>query len=339
MAQKIAQGFERLKINHPDVKFMGFTFSFPCLQTQLNNGTLIKWTKGYSASDVENHNVVEMLRKACAERGLRIGDFVLTNDTVGTLLYGAYQYPGCSIAVINGTGTNACYIEKTENVNGMENPNGHQTVIINTEWGSFGENGELDKYRLKVDRDVDNASINTGFQTFEKMVSGLYIGEIIRRTIIQAHDQRLIFIDRLPEGLEKENSFPSTWSSKVHNNDWLINKFKKKFSYVLDDRQCDQIVKICDAITMRAARLCAAGLSALVIKTGNYTSPVAADGSLFQRHPHFLGEVQNCLNTTLLENTNVRIERISEGSGIGAALAACIVTNHPELIPNPTPLP
>ena len=35
-------------------------------------------------------------------------------------------------------------------------------MIINTEWGAFGENGELDFVLTKWDRRVDELSVNPG---------------------------------------------------------------------------------------------------------------------------------------------------------------------------------
>jgi len=37
-------------------------------------------------------------------------------------------------------------------------------MIINTEWGAFGENGELDFVLTKWDRRVDELSVNPGKQ-------------------------------------------------------------------------------------------------------------------------------------------------------------------------------
>ena len=41
-------------------------------------------------------------------------------------------------------------------------------VIVNTEWGAFGENGELDFIRTKWDEAIDEASLNPGKQVSEK---------------------------------------------------------------------------------------------------------------------------------------------------------------------------
>ncbi|KII73390.1 Hexokinase-2 [Thelohanellus kitauei] len=116
IADRIAEGLENLGFRDVGVEFMGFTFSFPCHQRALNSGTLIRWTKGYSATGVEGEDVVTILRETCKEKGLKIGDFILINDTTGTLLSGAFEFPGCTIGVINGTGTNACYLEKISEV-------------------------------------------------------------------------------------------------------------------------------------------------------------------------------------------------------------------------------
>jgi len=55
-----------------------------------------------------------------------------------------------------------------------------QSTVVNTEWGAFGDNGTLDFVRTKWDQEIDESSLNKTKQKFEKMISGLYIGEICR---------------------------------------------------------------------------------------------------------------------------------------------------------------
>ena len=50
-------------------------------------------------------------------------------------------------------------------------PSNH--IIINTEWGAFGDNGELDFVRTKWDEQIDEQSLNPGKQTFEKMIRSI----------------------------------------------------------------------------------------------------------------------------------------------------------------------
>lgn len=42
--------------------------------------------------------------------------------------------------------------------------NGKEHVLINTEWGAFGDNGALDFIRTQYDREIDEHSINPGKQ-------------------------------------------------------------------------------------------------------------------------------------------------------------------------------
>ena len=76
--------------------------------------------------------------------------------------------------MILGTGTNACYLEDVKNIETLnaEDVPGQEHMVINTEWGAFGDNGELDFIKTKWDENVDEMSVNPGKQIFEKMISG-----------------------------------------------------------------------------------------------------------------------------------------------------------------------
>lgn len=69
------------------------------------------------------------------------------------------------ILIVTGTGSNACYVERVENAELYDGPaNGKEHVLINTEWGAFGDNGALDFIRTEYDREIDEFSINKGKQ-------------------------------------------------------------------------------------------------------------------------------------------------------------------------------
>ena len=77
--------------------------------------------------------------------------------------------------MVSGTGTNACYLEDEAKVGTLDRSPLPSTpvsnhIIINTEWGAFGDNGELDFVRTKWDEQIDEQSLNPGKQTFEKMI-------------------------------------------------------------------------------------------------------------------------------------------------------------------------
>lgn len=54
-------------------------------------------------------------------------------------------------------------MENAELYDGPDNGKTH--VLINTEWGAFGDNGALDFIRTEYDREMDEFSINKGKQT------------------------------------------------------------------------------------------------------------------------------------------------------------------------------
>lgn len=89
----------------------------------------------------------------------------LVNDTTGTMMSCALSNPNVSAGLILGTGTNACYMESLDNVPKWDgDQNEPRQVIINTEWGAFGDNGSWNHLRTKYDEQVDRESINPGMQ-------------------------------------------------------------------------------------------------------------------------------------------------------------------------------
>lgn len=68
----------------------------------------------------------------------------------------------CISAFPPGTGCNACYMEEMRTVELVEGEEGR--MCVNTEWGAFGDNGELEDFRLEYDRVVDETSVNPGQQ-------------------------------------------------------------------------------------------------------------------------------------------------------------------------------
>ena len=160
---------------------LGFTFSFPCRQKGLAVGELISWTKGFKCSGVEGEDVVKLLQKAIKKReDIRVDVAAILNDTTGCLMSCAWKNPKCRIGLIIGTGTNACYLEDLDKIDLLDSSEGEKSLaskhmVVNTEWGAFGDHGELDFILTKWDRQVDKLSINPGKQIFEKMISGMYM--------------------------------------------------------------------------------------------------------------------------------------------------------------------
>lgn len=85
----------------------------------------------------------------------------LVNDTTGTMMSCAFENSLVSAGLILGTGTNACYMESLDNIPKWDGDQDEpRQVIINTEWGAFGDNGSLDHLRTKYDEQLDRESSN-----------------------------------------------------------------------------------------------------------------------------------------------------------------------------------
>uniref|UniRef100_A0A8C9JY02 Phosphotransferase n=1 Tax=Panthera tigris altaica TaxID=74533 RepID=A0A8C9JY02_PANTA len=130
---------------------LGFTFSFPVRHEDIDKGILLNWTKGFKASGAEGNNIVGLLRDAIKRRGDFEMDVVaMVNDTVATMISCYYEDRRCEVGMIVGTGCNACYMEEMHNVELVEGEEGR--MCVNTEWGAFGDSGELDEFLLEYDR-------------------------------------------------------------------------------------------------------------------------------------------------------------------------------------------
>jgi len=196
---------------------VGFTFSFPCKQESLNSASLIRWTKGFSASGVEGENVVTMLREAIARRGdMQCEVIAVVNDTVGTLMSCAHSAEDCQIGLIVGTGSNACYMERSNNVETIDENDGD--MCVNMEWGAFGDDGILDDIRNEYDQAVDKASINAGRQLFEKMISGMYLGEIVRLVLCNLTSNGVIFNGKTSPALQTKGKFETSFVSQIEGS-------------------------------------------------------------------------------------------------------------------------
>lgn len=157
--------------------YTGFTFSFPVSQTSISEGTLIRWTKEFRADGVVGYDVVKLLSDQLVKRGYsHVKINALCNDTVGTLCAASSSYKDALIGVIQGTGGNACYRERTANVTKLKDVSQlGKNMIINMEWGG------LDIFPSTAEDDaVHHLTRKLGAQRFEKMTSGKYLPMICR---------------------------------------------------------------------------------------------------------------------------------------------------------------
>lgn len=314
---------------------LGFTFSFPVKQTSIASGALIKWTKGFSIEDVVGQDVVAELTKAIERVGLDMRVAALVNDTIGTLAGGRYSNPDVIAAVILGTGTNAAYVERAHAIpkwHGLLPKSGD--MVINMEWGNFRSSHlPLTEY----DQALDAESLNPGEQIFEKMISGMYLGEILRVVLCKMAEEAAFFGDTVPPKLKVPFILRTPHMSAMHHDttsDLRVVGSKLKDVLEISNTSLKTrkvVVELCDIISFRGARLAAAGILGVLKKLGRDTlregekqrSVIALDGGLFEHYTKFRNAMEGTLKELLGEASGtIVIEHSNDGSGIGAALLA-----------------
>ncbi|KAJ7067948.1 hypothetical protein C8F01DRAFT_1207645 [Mycena amicta] len=204
----------------PDVVHLGLTFSFPVEQTALNSGKILTWTKGFSAKHAIGNDVVKLLQDAFDRKHMHVKCVALVNDTVGALLSRAYTAGGCSLGAIFGTGTNGAYVEDVANIRKLANDPAAArggVMIVNTEWGAFN-NSRSHLPSTPFDNALDRLSINPGFQAFEKMISGMYLGEVTRNvllSLVDAAPKSLLFSGKTTAAMNAQWGFDTSVMSAV----------------------------------------------------------------------------------------------------------------------------
>ncbi|XP_065648724.1 hexokinase-2 isoform X2 [Hydra vulgaris] len=319
---------ETLGENHKRIEVIGFTFSFPVKQTSLTKGTLIKWTKGYNISGVVDHDIIQLLSEAIEkQQEISVGKIILLNDTTGVMMCGAYDDPEVEIGLILGTGSNACYMEKLENIEKFEEVlSGPQQFIVNMEWGAFGERDQLAFVATKFDLMVDEKSIHPGQQIFEKMISGMYLGELVRLCIVELIQKCILFHGVISKEIQNMDAISSEDVS-VFCGGVASEAIAILCNLGYKDALVEEILIIqdlCFAISRRSATLTSAGLAALIRRMGKKRVSVAIDGSLFKNHPTYKMFMYDALRM-LLPTVTVKLVLAEDGSGKGAALVAAVV--------------
>ncbi|KMU81785.1 hexokinase-2 [Coccidioides immitis RMSCC 3703] len=170
----------------PEELEMGITFSFPMMQESLSEAILMPMGKGFKWVNSTDLNLGKILlagyerhtrrpygsnepsvkrRKLFALPKLKIA--AITNDTVATLASLAYlvkSLPNSRVAM------------------GISHDANASETIVNTEWTINGAAPPLRELNVTTvwDSILDSQCARPGFQPFEYMTGGRYIGELVR---------------------------------------------------------------------------------------------------------------------------------------------------------------
>ncbi|KAI2605509.1 uncharacterized protein GGS25DRAFT_433445 [Hypoxylon fragiforme] len=343
---------------------LGFTFSFPVQQSGINKGTLMRWTKGFDIPDAVGKDVCALLQQEIDRLHLPVKVAALVNDTVGTLMARSYTSPGKTatlLGAIFGTGTNGAYVEKVSNIKkpvGGDYDKSTGQMVVNTEWGSFDNQLNI-LPNTSYDIELDKKSVNPGIQMFEKRVSGMFLGEIVRLAIVDMLKNPSISLFR------DENSSQNDWKSTTtigaessvfqqwgldssimsiaaadNTPDFstLRQELEKQLQvYAASREDALAFKKVAYAVGRRAARLSAVALGAIVLQSGKLKEAgdepidIGVDGSLVEHYPFFRDMIYEGLSA--IEgigpegSKKIRIGIAKDGSGVGAALIALVAAN------------
>ena len=180
---------------------------------RLSDATLMSMGKGFTITS--NLDLGKQLRdgysKARSRRKLPDVQIVaIVNDTVATLISFAHQVKAspqrkAAMGLIVGTGSNATIPLKLSSLNAGKRlkaetvANGdvnslEEKILVNTEWSINGTAGPLRELNLitRWDKSLDDAGILPGFQPFEYMTAGRYLGELGRLIILDYLTTQLI---------------------------------------------------------------------------------------------------------------------------------------------------
>jgi hexokinase len=303
---------------------IGFCFSYPTEILPDKDGKLLQFCKEVQAPEV----VGELIGKSLLETlGMEEKQIVLLNDTVATLLAGKSASFGRNydsfIGYILGTGTNTCYIENNRNILKNKSLDPDKSQIINIESGAFGKVPQTD-----IDIEFDNTTVNPGNYKLEKMFAGGYFGGLCLTALKSAAKEGiflaettsvLMSINELSsEDLNNFVSNPKSGRGPLHRG--ILNKTDK-----------ENCVKIIECLIDRSAKLVAANMAAVILKTNKGKSAerpilITIEGTTFYKMHRLRSHFEKYLKEYLKDEKQRFYEftEVQQSSLVGAALAALI---------------
>lgn len=279
---------------------IGFCFSFPTKITEERDGIVLGLNKGIQISGIEGRSLGEELTSELIRQGLgKHFDITIINDTVACLLGGTTIDPlrqyDSFVGFILGTGTNTAYIEADKN-----------NMIINVESGGYGN--------IKqgiCDEQLDQLTVNSGEQKFEKMISGAYLGPLCFEIIKKVASDQQFFSEKFRSNIHSLTALTTEDISHFTEYPYsTYNKIGKLLITFGNEADREIVYEIIDCLLKRCAKLIAVNIFGILnrIEKGNTKHlPVciSTEGSTF-----FKFELLN-------KRINQQIQQLTEALGYG----------------------
>jgi hexokinase len=226
----------------------------------------------------------------------RIKISAIANDSVATLVSFAYQFSSnphskATMGLICGTGCNATIPLALSKLHPSKRPtrvkvlddtktNEDLKITVNTEWTINGAAGPLHDLNLitKWDQKLDSEGEAPGFQPFEYMTAGRYLGELGRITISDYFTNHLsIPFSSLPPKLQQRYGLSTTFLGNLgphleaEGEPSMLKQLEKELppvtgpeSWNWNEETAQAVFAIANAIQRRAAGLLAAAIIGLL---------------------------------------------------------------------------
>ena len=282
---------------------IGYCFSYPAKSLPNGDAELLRWTKGVNIPSMEGGPIgkplLEYLNNVTSPK---FNSVKVINDTVASLFAGLTRSDyDAYIGLIVGTGTNMATFVPAEKISKLDKRLGVSGLIpVNLESGNFKP-----PYLTHVDNIVDALSDKMGTQRFEKAVSGMYLGELLK-AVFPADDFEKDFD---AQKLTTIMSYPNVYK--------------------------EQYVQIARGIYERSAKLVAASLAGLTLVLFSNTPSIRrirliAEGSLFwsddRKGLNYKAIVaitlRDLLDSFNCKGVSIDIDKMENANLIGSAIAA-----------------
>ena len=304
---------------NPGIDSIGFCFSYPTTILPNRDGVLLRWTKEVQAPEVVGKAIGQGVLGHIKD-GYR-KKVVILNDTVATLLAGKAQgdVHQCSqyAGFILGTGTNLAIVQPNSAISKLKMESTQGKQAINLESGNFN----LLPKGL-ADTAFDNTTKNPGQYTFEKKVSGAYLGPLFFSVLKTAARENLFS----PAAQPILNALKTLSSLELNN--FIANPYSKGPLRGLSERDLELGLRFGQHLVQRAAHFCAYKIAAGVLFMGegkNILHPVCIniDGSTVHKMFGFYGALSSGLEK-LLHPRGVHFILVHKENAplLGAAIAA-----------------
>ncbi|CAK4031940.1 related to Hexokinase-1 [Lecanosticta acicola] len=329
---------------------MGLAWSFPIEQTSPRTGRLLAMGKGfYATHGVEGQDLSELIMHSCHRKGLKVEMRAIVNDGTATLMSQAYRDPTTRMSLILGTGTNAgVYLPVGALGSGKfgERPNtwfeAADHVLVNTELSMVGK---LCLPVTKWDDWLNAKHPLPDFQPLEYLVTGRYLGEIVRLILLEAIQNAGLFGGQIPEHIEEAYAFDSRILAAFESDSTAgLDKARAAFLQAHPMRspprlsELEFIRDIARMVSKRAAAYLASALHALwKVRTesegfapGEATHvTIACNGTIVEKYPDYRELCQRHLDDLCVASGASRgavtLKMAPESSIYGAAVAvACM---------------